>query len=64
MEGKLLLGHAQQVVVPGDGRRIDSGVRGLTGSYPEWKTGRLPAAVGGSVRESNDSTRHLTHQPS
>jgi hypothetical protein len=42
----------------------DSGVRSLTGSYPEWTTGHLPAAAGGSVRESGDSTRHLTHKAS
>jgi len=39
--------------------RNDSGVRSLTGRYPEWRTGHLPAAAGSSVRESGDSTRHL-----
>ena len=41
-----------------------SGVRGLTGSDPEWTTGHRPAAVGGSVREPDDSTRHLRHKAS
>jgi hypothetical protein len=31
-EGKLLLGHAQQVVVPGDGRRRGAGLAGWRAS--------------------------------